>query len=70
MFFGWQFYHVAYMLLHYFKKGVKMKTLLLMQDERVLKEIKVGDNITKKQISETIKFYFDCFAFLISYKII
>ena len=52
------------------KKGLKMKTLLLMQDERVLKEIQVGDNITKKQIDEKIKFYFDGFAFLISYKII
>lgn len=47
-----------------------MKTLLLMQNERVLKEIQVGDNITKKQIAEKIKFYFDGFAFLISYKII
>ena len=47
-----------------------MKTLLLMQDERVLKEIKVGDTITKKQIAEKIKFYFDNFSFLISYKII
>ena len=35
-----------------------MKIVQLINDDKVIKIIKVGDNITKKQIGDKIKFLF------------
>lgn len=47
-----------------------MKTLQIISNGNVIKEITVGDNITKKQIAGKIKFLYPDFDCLLTFSLI